>query len=157
VPRLHTSPGKGLLVATVLSLGGLGIARDARATLGGDVASVAANEQHLGGSRQVQKLPAGERHEIVLPSGIVVHEYVSPGGAVYAIVWRGPRIPDLRELLGPYFAQLASRDLQGGHHHMNVKGSDFMVRSMGHRNTFAGRAWVPSLVPTGVDVETALD
>jgi hypothetical protein len=149
-----------LLVATsVASCCCLGAAQDANATLGGDVASVAANQRNLGGARQVQKLASGERHELQLPSGIVVREYVAPGGAVYAITWRGPRMPDLRELLGPYFAQLARRDVRQreGHHRLTLTGSDLEIRASGHRRTFAGRAWVPSLVPAGVDLDAVLD
>jgi hypothetical protein len=117
------------------------------------------NQQRLGAARQVQKVASGERHELRLPSGVVVHEYVSPAGAVYAITWSGPRPPDLRELLGPYFAQLARRDSypRNGHHHMTMTGSDLEIRSSGHRGSFAGRAWVPSLVPSGVDVGASLD
>jgi hypothetical protein len=121
------------------------------------VASVADNEAHLGAARTVRKLASGERHELTLPSGLVVHEYVSAGGAVYAVTWSGPRMPDLRELLGPYFAQLSAGGSKGGHHHVSLTGSDLVVRSAGHRGAFAGRAWVPSLVPAGVKVDASLD
>jgi hypothetical protein len=137
----------------------LGAGRTAHATLGGDVASVAVNHQRLGGEIHVQKLASGERHELTLPSGLVVHEYLSPGGAVYAITWHGPRMPDLRELLGPYFAQISQRDAfpRNGHHQMMVTGADLVIRSGGHRGSFSGRAWVPSLVPAGVDIGASLD
>ena len=144
-------------LVTVGLAAGFGAARDARATLGGDLTSVSTNTQVLGAKRQMQKVAAGERHELTLPSGIVVHEYVSPSGAVYAVTWRGPRKPDLRELLGPYFAQLSSRASKGGHHQMNLEGTDFVVQSMGHRHSFTGRAWVPSLVPAGVKVDASLE
>jgi len=132
-------------------------APDAHATLGGDVASVEANQQQLGGARNVKKLAAGQRHELTLPSGIVVHEYVSAGGAVYAITWHGPQMPDLRELLGPYFAQLSNRTSRLGHHQLSLTGSDLEIRSAGHRHTFGGRAWVPSLVPAGVTIDGSLE
>jgi hypothetical protein len=147
------------LVATCLVVGCWLTGQDAQATLGGDGASVAANQQHLGGALQMQKLAQGERHELRLPSGIVVREYVSPGGAVYAITWSGPTMPDLRELLGSYFAQLARRDSHphSGHHRMTMTGSDLEIRSSGHGRAFVGRAWVPSLVPAGVHPDTSLD
>ena len=147
------------LVATSIVVGCWLTGQDAHATLGSDGASVAANQQHLGGARQVQKLAQGERHELRLPSGIVVREYVSAGGAVYAITWSGPRMPDLRELLGSYFAQLARRDSHshGGHHRMTMTGSDLEIRSSGHGRAFTGRAWVPSLVPAGVHPDASLD
>ncbi len=154
--RRPIASGKALL-ATSAVLGCCLGAADARATLGGDAASVAANQQNLGATRQIQPLASGQRHELALPSGIVVREYVSSSGAVYAITWRGPRMPNLRELLGPYFAQLSSGSSQGGHHRMSLTGTDLVVRSSGHGHTFAGRAWVPSLVPPGVALDTLLD
>jgi Protein of unknown function (DUF2844) len=130
---------------------------DARATLGADGASVAANEHNLGAVRQVAKVAAGERHDLQLPNGVQVHEYLSPSGAVYAVTWSGPRVPDLRELLGPYFAQLEGRRSNGAHNQMTLSGADLEVRSVGHGRSFSGRAWVPSLVPPGVDVDAALE
>jgi hypothetical protein len=149
--------GRVLVVGVALGCC-LGLGRDARATLGGDVASVEANQQRLGASRQIAKLASGERHDLALPSGTRVREYVSPSGFVYAIDWRGPRVPDLRELLGSSFAQLERADTRKeGLHRMTLTGSDLEVRSSGHRGWFAGRAWVPSLVPPGVHPETSLD
>jgi hypothetical protein len=148
---------KALAPASVVLFSCLGAARDAHATLGEDVASVAANEQHLSAVRHVVKLPlaiGGERHDLELPSGTVVHEYLSATGAVYAITWRGPRKPNLLELLGQYQSQLSSRDTGTGHNHMNVVGSDFRLQSVGHRRTSSGRAWVPSLVPAGVTISS---
>jgi len=151
--------GRVLVAASIVAGCCLGAGRTAHATLGGNVASVADNHQRLGGASHVQKLAVGERHELRLPSGIVVHQYVSPAGAVYAITWSGPRAPDLRELLGPYFAQISQRDsfLRNGHHQMTVTGTNLVIRAGGHRGSFSGRAWVPSLVPAGVNVETSLD
>jgi hypothetical protein len=148
--------GKALAAAMVVVGCCLGVAKDARATLGGDAASVVANEKTLAATRRVEKVAAGDRHELTLPSGIVVHEYVSPSGAVYAITWSGPHMPDLRELLGAYFPQLASRSRRGGHHRVSLNGADFVLQSQGHHHTFSGRAWVPSLVPAGVKIDASI-
>jgi hypothetical protein len=142
---------------TALLCGLLWAPRNAGATLGGDLASVASNARALGATRQMTKLASGERHDLTLSSGIVVHEYVSKSGVVYAVSWSGPRMPDLKELLGPYFAQLSGRTSKGSHHRMEVRGADVVVRSTGHRHSFAGRAWVPSLLPNGVQVDASLD
>lgn len=149
-----TSSNARVLLSTLAFVGAcLAAPRDARATLGGDLTSVAENQQHLSSTRQVIRIPSGERHDLLLPSGTLVREYVSPSGAVYAISWRGPRVPDLRELLGPHFAELANRDRTGGHNRMTVTGADLVVQATGHRRSFEGRAWIPSLVPAGVRPE----
>jgi hypothetical protein len=147
-----------VLVAGAAAVAGVTCAAsDARATLGADVASVDADVQATTATRVVQKLAVGERHELTLPSGTVVHEYLSPAGAVYAITWRGPRMPDLRTMLGPYFAQLSHARMKGSHHDATLTGTDFVLRSAGHGNNFSGRAWVPSLVPAGVAVDASLE
>jgi hypothetical protein len=132
-------------------------APSAQATLGSNAASVDANQHALVATRQIVKLPSGERHDLALPSGVIVREYVAPGGAVYAVSWSGPRMPDLHEILGPYFAQLGAHASHGGHHRMNLAGQDFVVRSSGHGHAFSGRAWVPSLVPAGVDLAATFE
>jgi hypothetical protein len=151
--------GRGWVAAGIVVACCIGSEKKGRATLGGNAASVDANLGHLGGERRVQAVGPGKRHDLRLPSGMVVHEYVSAAGAVYAVAWEGPRAPDLRELLGPYFDQLSVRDFRQpvGHHRLEVNGSDLVVRSSGHRGSFVGRAWVPSLLPPGVDPRRSLD
>jgi hypothetical protein len=129
----------------------------ARATLGEASSSVEDNRQHLAASRSVQKRPWGERHELLLPTGVVVREYIAPGGRVFAVSWSGPRIPDLRELLGGYFSELSRRGPGLGHHHARVTGADVVIQSSGHARFFAGRAWVPSLVPAGTEIGALLE
>jgi len=152
---------RALLAASVVCVG-LCAGRTANATLGGDAASIAINDQHLGGVKHVlERASAGavERHELRLPSGTVVHQYVSPAGIVFAVTWSGPRMPDLRELMGTYFDKMAQaqRAPTGGHNLVIRKGDDLVVKGVGHPGSFSGRAWVPSLVPAGVNVESSLD
>jgi hypothetical protein len=149
-------PCPARLVTLVFMCGGLAFTPQAHATLAGDAASITANAHTLSATHQVQKLAEGERHELVLASGVIVHQYLSPGGTVYAITWQGRRPPDLRELLGPGFSQLSHR-APGGHHRMDFTGVDLKVQSMGHRHSSSGRAWVPSLVPAGVTVDASLE
>ena len=152
--------GKAVVVVGVVLSCCLGASKPANATLGGDVASVAGNAQRMGGQRHVQKLASGERHDLQLPSGMLVHEFVSPAGAVYAITWSGPRAPDLRELMGVYLHTLFRPEASarvGRLHRMTYSGTDLVIQASGHRGVFEGRAWVPSLVPAGLDIGTALE
>ena len=145
------------LVAAAAVFAVVGVAGDAGARLGADVASVDADVQAYAATRTVQKLAVGERHELTLPSGIVLHEYLAPSGAVYAVTWRGTRAPDLKAMLGAYFPQLASASKRGSHHDATLTGTDFVMRSIGHGHDVHGRAWVPSLVPAGVTIDASID
>jgi hypothetical protein len=150
-PRLRL--GRAASGAAALVLAFLGGTTPAEATLGGDGASVIANEQNLAAESRVERAPSGERHDLTLPSGLLIRELVSPSGVVYAIAWRGPRMPNLRELLGLYFAQLSTHTSRGSRNRLILSGDDFEIRAQGHQHSFAGRAWVPSRVPSGVDLD----
>lgn len=130
----------------------------AHATLGGDIATVTANQQHFSAKRTVQPLLNGQRHDLTLASGTVVHEYLSAKGKVYAVSWRGPQKPNLNELLGDYRQKLAQAKGRGhrGLHRVQFASEDLVVEASGHNTYFSGRAWVPSLVPTGVDAKLAI-
>jgi hypothetical protein len=40
---------------------------------------------------------------------------------------------------------------------MTLTGSDLVIQSSGHRRSFVGRAWVPSLVPSSVNLDNVLE
>jgi len=125
------------------------ISAPAIAALGSDAASVEADGVHLKGAVRVTPGVSYSMHEISLPSGTVVHEYLSPAGKVFGVTWQGPRIPDLRQLLGAFSSQLAAAANQPhyNHRHLSVQTPDVVFESSGRMSRFVGRAWVPALVP----------
>lgn len=93
-------------------------------------------------------------HETQAASGTTVKEFVSPSGVVFAITWRGPVMPDLKQALGRYFERYTAADNHnGGLHRRMVNESDLVVQSSGRMRAFIGRAYVPQLVPAGVTVD----
>jgi len=122
----------------------------ALAALGGDATSVEADRVSLKGA-----LHTAAEHtdysvsEIRTSAGILVREYVSADGQVFAVSWRGPGIPDLGQLLGRYGAELAQAAPRPhfNHHHLSVETADVVFQSSGHTRAFFGRAWVPALLP----------
>jgi hypothetical protein len=142
-----------LWVFGVLALG-LATPSGALAALGGDAASIVADSATLGGRRQVTLAAGWEVHELRLPSGTLVREYLRDG-TVFAIAWGGPVMPDLRRLLGSYFDRYVEspRGRPGGHHWRVVATPDWVVQSAGHPGGFIGRAWLPTHLPTGFDLD----
>jgi Protein of unknown function (DUF2844) len=125
------------------------------AGLGGDASSVEADRASLKGTERVTSAPTFVVHQITTAGGLQVHEYLSLGGKVFAVSWRGPGIPDLRQMLGSYygeFAQVASAP-HYDHHHLSVETPDVIVQSGGHTRSFFGLAWVPSLLPKNFSVD----
>jgi hypothetical protein len=126
----------------------------ALAALGGDAASVEADRASVKGALRVTSSTGYAVHEIHTSTGMLIHEYLSPAGKVFAVSWRGPGIPDLRQMLGSYygsFEQAASAP-HYNHHHLSIRTPDVVVQSSGHARSFFGRAWVPSLLPQNFSV-----
>ena len=120
------------------------------AALGGDGASVDSDVSRMKGSLRMTSSAAFTVHEITTPYGTVVREYVSPADKVFAVSWRGPVIPDLRQVLGGYYGQyLQATDAPhaGGHRHLSIEQPGLVVQSSGHMRAFFGRAWAPDLLP----------
>ncbi len=87
-----------------------------------------------------------------LDSGTVVREYVNPAGAVFAVSWNGPFLPDLRTLLGQHFGTMtgaAAQRPKAGHSQLAVERPDVVIISNGHMRAFSGRAWIPGELPPG--------
>lgn len=130
------------------------VALPAAASLGGDEATIAADHVVLTGTMKISRVQRFAVHEIAAPSGTVVREYVSPAGKVFGVAWNGPTMPDLRQVLGPYFdtyvEAVAQRRARGPVH---VVLPGLVVQSSGHMRAFAGQAYLPDGIPAGVAKE----
>jgi hypothetical protein len=129
------------------------------AALGGDETSVQNDRAHMRAA--LVRMTRADRysvHEMQTPSGIKVREYVSTAGSVFGVAWDGPWQPDLRQLLGTYFqpyvqaaaAARAKRPVRGP---LLVQEPGFVVQLGGRPRAFAGRAYVPLLVPQGLGAD----
>jgi hypothetical protein len=123
-----------------------------RATLGGDASTTQVDQARLKASMRVAPGEKFAVHEMTLPGGTVVREFVSPQGQVFAVSWKGPFKPDLRQLMGDYFDRYvqATPAARGGHNASRIAQTDLVVQSMGHMRAFSGHAFVPGMLPAGV-------
>jgi Protein of unknown function (DUF2844) len=100
------------------------------------------------------QLPEYTIHELRTPAGIVVREFASSGGRIFAVSWTGPSPPDLRQLLGSHFEdfQQAAEALKGRGPRgvLFVQHNGLTVQMSGHMRSYAGRAYLPDQVPRGV-------
>ena len=158
--QLRECPIKSALVApgVLVLLFVLATGLPAWASLGGDAASIQADQVHLQSTRTTKPSESYTVHEIQSATGTVVREYVSPEGKVFAIAWHGPWLPDLRQLLGGYFEQyraaLQSRSsARMVRKPVVIDQPGLVVQIGGHMRAFAGRAYVPGMLPSGVRAE----
>lgn len=131
----------------------------ALAGLGEDASSVQADQSHMQAGLRTTEAEAYTVHEIQAPTGIVVREFVSPtSGKVFAVAWQGPWPPDMRQILASYFAQYQqSAQTQANSHPgrrpLVINQPGLVVQSGGHMRSFAGRAYIPEMLPPGVSAE----
>jgi len=139
----------GCLVAAVLAPG------IALAALGGDASTVERDVTQLKAQRAVTATTAYSVHELQMVGGTRVREYVTPANKVFAVVWKGPSIPDLRELLGTYYPRFskAAQALGRTRRPVAVEDSDLVIRTGGHLRSFFGMAYLPGQMPQGVTLD----
>ncbi len=131
----------------------------ASAALGGNVTSVEADQQQMKAKRAVQTNAQYSVHEITTPYGTVVREYVSSAGTVFGVAWRGPFLPNFQQILGDYYGKFAqaaqtARDTQPRRSRnvpLTVGQPDLVMFSGGHMRAYAGHAYVPGMIPQGVE------
>jgi hypothetical protein len=128
------------------------ISSPAFATLGEPESSLAAESQFAPASVKESERGSYRVHELQLPSGTVVREYAGLDGNVFAVTWRGPFVPNLRQLLGRYFDEYAAapKSPHADHNHLEVRNSDLVVQAGGHMRAYSGRAYLPQALPAGV-------
>jgi hypothetical protein len=122
----------------------------AAAALGGNAASVRADQVQLAATLRTSTVGQYSQYELEMPSGTLIREYVSSAGVVFAVAWEGPSLPDLRQVLGKYFAQYvdAAQGTGAGSRLIHLPG--LVVYSGGRMRAFFGKAYVPQLLPAGV-------
>jgi hypothetical protein len=126
------------------------------ATLGENVTSVQSDQVHMKGSVRVTQNAAYSVHEIRAEPGVVVKEYASPEGKVFAVAWQSPGHPDMHQLLGAYFNQYAQaiRTKTSRRGPLLIQQSGLVIQIRGHARAFAGKVYIPQMLPQGVRPET---
>jgi hypothetical protein len=139
---------KSIVLSGAILIAGVGPGI-ASAALGEMEASVTADVAQLKGSIKVTDRTSYRVHEIQLSSGTLVREFAGPDGKVFAIAWKGPTIPNLRQTLGQYFdnyVTAAKRQAHGPQSSANPTkrsrgtGGRSHARLLGTRLPAAGRA-----------------
>src|SRR5208283_5173857 len=125
----------------------------AMAALGDNAASVLTDQAHMKGTLRSVVNRTYVMHEITSTTGTIVREYVSPAGAVFGVAWEGQFPPDLQQLLGPYYEQARQAVQQGERHGrapISIETPGLVVQQTGHPRSFHGQAYIPQLIPQGV-------
>ena len=126
------------------------------AGLGEDATSISADQTRLRGTLRTTKSEGYTVHEIDSASGTAVREYVSASGKVFAIAWQGPWPPNMRQVLATYFDQYKQAlpaTQHAGRRPVLIQQPGLVVQAGGHMRSFAGRAYIPAMLPQGISAE----
>jgi hypothetical protein len=145
---VRTAVGCALIAATLLP-------PIASATLGEDGSTVERDRAQMRAQRNVTQSTAYSVHELQLPGGMQVREYLTSANRVFAVSWSGPGIPDLQVLLGTFFPRYRAAAQASGRSRrpIVVQDPDLVVHSAGHPRAFFGMAYLPQAVPAGLNME----
>lgn len=157
------SAAQGLLIGLALLLS----ANQAAATLGqspsvsGPVAASTAPAARALAATSRDQSSLYTLHTTQLENRTIVQEYATPSGQVFAVLWRGPVLPDLSALLGAYFknfkAEIEHARAMGRRGSPVVLASDtLVVKSAGRMRRFFGYAYAPDLIPAGLEIKDVL-
>jgi hypothetical protein len=125
-----------------------------RAVLGENETSIGRDRVALAMERQPARAHAAMTVHELRKATQTVREFVDRSGTVFAVAWSGIAPPDLPRLLGAYHqeyrAAAAKRAARGPR---RVESAHVVVETWGHGRALQGRAWIPSLVPAGANLD----
>jgi hypothetical protein len=131
----------------------------AQAELGGPLATVQADGARMSARMVSADMGGYALHTLTRANGGTVHELTNGRGEVFAVTWSGPGKPDLRALLGRYFATFQEANASSGRglrsplrRPPQVSQPDLQIQTEGHMGFFRGVAFIPSLAPPGFSV-----
>ena len=105
-------------------------------------------------SRRLVPAPGYSVHEMQTTTGVLVREFVSSQGKVFAVSWQGPVRPDLQQLLGSYYDEYAhNAPTRRSHGPITIETPNIVIQFGGHQRMLTGRAYLPNLLPDGVALE----
>jgi hypothetical protein len=140
-------------------LAGLCACSLAAAALGESADSVHRDQVRMMAMRRQASALRYQVHTLSTADGSAIKEFVTPGGAVFAVVWHTRYKPDFEQLLGRHhptyigLAQEAMAARPGIHRHLSQQRGDLVVTASGFLNHFSGRAYLQSLLPQGVNLD----
>ncbi len=127
----------------------------ALATLDEDVTSVAADKVRLQADLRIACKTNYAVHELALPTGGKVREFVTNSGKVFAVSWSGGWRPDLREIMGKHYERyLAStRGKPTARGPVRIELPGLVMVMGGHPRAFFGYVYLLDLLPPDLRIQ----
>jgi hypothetical protein len=144
------------LLWLVFLTGILSLPGQAQATLGEAADSIARDSQALKAVKRATTTRYNYTVQEVVSDATEIREYLTLSGRVFAVAWNGLVHPDLTVLLGSYAKEFQDAKRQSprkhGQRRLKVEAPRVVVETWGHMRNLRGRAYLPDLVPEGVNI-----
>jgi hypothetical protein len=141
---------RSTLISRGLILASIALSFSAHATLGGDGASVTADQTALHATVKITPEANYTDYALTQPDGVVVHEFVNTASHVFEVTWRGlGHRPDMEQILGQYAERFhgQSKVSRPMNRHADRVESDLEIHSAVRNRYFTGTAHIPGLLP----------
>jgi hypothetical protein len=125
------------------------------AALGEDVSSIGSMQLRLGASLQVHARSRFAIHELALPTGTTLREFVGESGKVFAVSWSGGFRPNLRDIMGAHYDRFiaAARGRRARRSIVRYELPGMVVVMGGNMRAAFGQVTLTDLVPAGLTPE----
>ena len=118
------------------------------AELGGNAASILSEQKEFSSQLSNSQQSGVTVYTQTLPSGIVIQEYLSGNGTIFAVTWTGAALPNLQTLLGNYFQDYLTA-IKESRRSVYLSNENVIIQSSGMMGAFQGFAFLPKQAPTG--------
>ena len=156
--RVQGACARGLVrTLAALALEGLCAAAPAQAALGKSISSVWADGRVIEATH-VLNLPGPLVSEttVLTSFGVKAREFSGPSGRIFAMTWSTHGMPYIKDLYAGYFpgylAWIHAHPQPGYVPALSVQTQDLRAHMEGHMGDWFGSAYVPALIPPGVDL-----
>jgi hypothetical protein len=131
-----------------LALGILLLPGISSAELGGNTDSIFAEQKAFNSQISNEQKDSIVVYIQTLPSGIIIQEYLSGKGTVFAVTWSGPALPNLQILLGSYFKDYLTA-IKEARRSVYFSNENVIIQSSGMMGAFQGFAFLTKQAPAG--------
>ena len=127
----------------------------AKAELGGTTASVFAEQSAFSSQLSVSTQGNITIYTQTLPSGVLIYEYASNNGGIFAVSWSGPTLPNLQAILGIHFKDYLAA-LKQSRGAIYSHSENLVIQSSGMMGAFQGFAYLPQKTPVEFSTKNLL-
>jgi hypothetical protein len=142
-----------LFAVTLLLVGQY--APEAGAALGDDASAIVAEQARLGASLQMFQRTKYAIHELGMPTGTRLRQFVGESGKVFAVSWSGGWRPNLRDIMGAHYDRFiaGTRGRRATRGIVRIELPGMVVVMGGRQRAFFGQVTLTDMLPAGLAPE----